>query len=68
MVTPLARPRAGLTAHFKACAEVTDLPLIIYNIPGRSVVDMSVATMKSLYEDQANIVGVKDATGDKTRP
>lgn len=60
--------QAGLTAHFKACAEAADLPLIIYNIPGRSVVDMSVATMKSLYEDHANIVGVKDATGDMTRP
>lgn len=60
--------QAGLIAHFTACAEAADLPLFIYNIPGRSVIDMSVATMKSLFDGQKNIIGVKDATGDLSRP
>ncbi len=57
----------GLFQHFKAIHDAVDLPIIIYNIPGRSVVDMSVATMARLAELR-NIVGVKDATGDPTRP
>lgn len=56
----------GLYAHFKAVHDATDLPIIIYNIPGRSVVDMSVETMAALFE-LPNIVGVKDATGDLDR-
>jgi len=57
----------GLYQHFKAVHDAADLPVIIYNIPGRSVVDMSVATMARLAK-LPNIVGVKDATGDLTRP
>jgi len=56
----------GLYAHFKAVQDV-GLPVIIYNIPGRSVVDMSIETMAELAE-LPNIVGVKDATADLTRP
>jgi len=56
----------GLFAHFKALTDGCDLPILIYNIPGRSVVDMSVATMARLA-DLPGIVGVKDATGNLAR-
>src|SRR5580692_9710138 len=56
----------GLYQHFKAINDAVGIPILIYNIPGRSVVDMSVDTMKRLYELD-NIVGVKDATGDLAR-
>lgn len=58
--------QAGLFAHYKALHEACTLPIIIYNIPGRSVVDMSVATMAELAE-LPRILGVKDATGDLAR-
>ncbi|SDK54825.1 4-hydroxy-tetrahydrodipicolinate synthase [Aliiruegeria lutimaris] len=58
--------QAGLYEHFKALHDCCDLPIIIYNIPGRSVVDMSPATMGKLAE-LPRIIGVKDATGDITR-
>ncbi len=58
--------QAGLYAHFAALAAGCDLPIVIYNIPGRSVVDMSVATMARLAE-LSGIVGVKDATGNLAR-
>ena len=57
----------GLFQHFKAVHDAADLPIIIYNIPGRSIVDMSVATMTRLSK-LPNIVGVKDATADLARP
>ena len=57
----------GLYAHFKKIADSTNLPIIIYNIPGRSVVDMSIDTMRNL-SDLKNIIGVKDATNDLFRP
>lgn len=60
--------QAGLYAHFKAIALAVDLPLIVYNIPGRSVVDLSVDTMARLAKDCPTIVGVKDATADLARP
>ena len=56
----------GLFQHFKAMHDASSLPIIIYNIPGRSVVDMSVATMARLAE-LPRIIGVKDATGDLAR-
>ena len=58
----------GLYQHYKAIAGATDIPIVIYNIPGRSVIDMSVATMARLAKDFSNIVGVKDATADLSRP
>ncbi len=57
----------GLYRHFKAVHDEGEIPIIIYNIPARSVVDMTVATMARLGE-LANVVGVKDATGDLARP
>jgi 4-hydroxy-tetrahydrodipicolinate synthase len=56
----------GMYQHFKAINDAIGIPIIIYNIPPRSVVDMSVDTMKRLYELR-NIVGVKDATGSVAR-
>ena len=56
----------GLYQHYKAINEKCGIPIIIYNIPGRSVIDMSVDTMARLFELK-NIVGVKDATGDLDR-
>jgi 4-hydroxy-tetrahydrodipicolinate synthase len=52
----------GLYQHFKAINDAIGIPIFIYNIPGRSVIDMSVETMARLYELK-NIAGVKDATG-----
>ena len=57
----------GLFYHFKKIAESTSIPIIIYNIPGRSTVDMSIETMTKL-SDIKNIIGVKDATNDLFRP
>ncbi len=54
--------QAGLIAHFTALHDAAELPIIIYNIPGRSVIDMSPATMGELAK-LPRIVGVKDATG-----
>ena len=56
----------GLYQHYKAINDKCGIPIIIYNIPGRSVIDMSVDTMARLFELK-NIVGVKDATGDLDR-
>jgi len=56
----------GLYQHFKAVHDSCDTPIIIYNIPPRSVVDMSVETMARLFE-LPRIIGVKDATGDLAR-
>ena len=56
----------GMYQHFKALNDCADIPIFIYNIPGRSVVNMHVDTMKRLFE-LPNIVGVKDATADLAR-
>jgi 4-hydroxy-tetrahydrodipicolinate synthase len=56
----------GLYAHFKAINDAIGIPIIMYNIPGRSVVDISVETMVRLYELK-NIAGVKDATASMAR-
>ncbi|MGO4914322.1 4-hydroxy-tetrahydrodipicolinate synthase [Pseudogemmobacter sp. W21_MBD1_M6] len=58
--------QAGLIAHFTAVHDCCTLPIIIYNIPGRSVVDMSPATMGELAR-LPRIIGVKDSTGDISR-
>ncbi len=58
--------QAGLIAHFKAVHDCAEIPIIIYNIPGRSVVDMSPVTMGELAK-LPRIVGVKDATADLAR-
>ena len=58
--------QGGLIAHFTAMHDAADLPIIIYNIPGRSVVDMTPATMGELAR-LPRIIGVKDATADVTR-
>jgi 4-hydroxy-tetrahydrodipicolinate synthase len=57
----------GMFLHYTAIADAVDLPIIIYNIPPRSVVDMSVETMARLAKHR-NIVGVKDATASLVRP
>ena len=57
----------GQYLHFKAANDAADIPIYIYNIPGRSIVDMSLETMARLAE-LPNIVGVKDATSDLARP
>jgi 4-hydroxy-tetrahydrodipicolinate synthase len=57
----------GLYQHFKAINDAINIPIVIYNIPGRSVVDMSVATMARCFALK-NIVGVKDATANLARP
>ena len=59
--------QTGLYEHFKIIAEKINIPIIIYNIPGRSIVDMSIETMIELSKIQ-NIIGVKDATNDLFRP
>lgn len=57
----------GLYQHYRALHDAVDLPIIIYNIPGRSVIDMNVDTMARLAE-LPRIIGVKDATADLARP
>lgn len=59
--------QAGMIAHFTAIHDAVDLPIVLYNIPGRSVVDMHDETIAELAKLR-NIVGVKDATGDLSRP
>ena len=68
LVTPYYNKptQEGLYQHYKKINDNVGIPIIIYNIPSRSVIDMSVHTMSKLYELK-NIVGVKDATGDLSR-
>lgn len=56
----------GLYQHFKAISDAVDLPVVVYNIPGRSIVDMSVETMGRVAK-LPNVIGLKDATGDVSR-
>jgi len=57
----------GMKAHFSAVAEAVKLPIFIYNIPGRSIIDMLPETMAELHKRHSNIVGVKDATANLGR-
>jgi 4-hydroxy-tetrahydrodipicolinate synthase len=57
----------GIYQHFKAIAEETNLPLILYNIPSRTGVDMLPETFARLYSDFPNVIGIKEATGNITR-
>ena len=68
LVTPYYNKptQEGLYQHYKAINDSCGIPIIIYNIPSRSVIDMSVDTMTKLFELK-NIIGVKDATGDLNR-
>ena len=59
--------QSGLYEHYKSIADNSNIPIIIYNIPGRSIVDMSIDTMIKLSK-LTNVIGVKDATNDLFRP
>ncbi|MEM7140960.1 MAG: 4-hydroxy-tetrahydrodipicolinate synthase [Actinomycetota bacterium] len=65
-VTPYYnRPsQAGISEHFRACAAATDLPVLLYDIPGRTGRKIETATMVDLFNDVDNIIGVKDAAGN----
>nr|WP_210324370.1 4-hydroxy-tetrahydrodipicolinate synthase [Aestuariivirga litoralis] len=58
----------GIYAHYAAIAKAVDIPIFVYNVPGRTVASISVETLDRLAKDFKNIVGVKDATADLTRP
>ena len=60
-------PQEGMYQHFKAIAGAVDVPVILYNIPGRCVVNMSAKTILRLANDFENIVAVKEASGDLTQ-
>jgi 4-hydroxy-tetrahydrodipicolinate synthase len=59
--------QAGLMAHYRAIDKEVDIPIFIYNIPGRSVIDMTPETMAELFATTKNIKGVKDATANMSR-
>jgi 4-hydroxy-tetrahydrodipicolinate synthase len=58
----------GIYTHYKAIADAVDIPIIVYNVPGRTVANISVETLARLSHDCKNIVGTKDASADLTRP
>ncbi|API55084.1 4-hydroxy-tetrahydrodipicolinate synthase (plasmid) [Rhizobium leguminosarum] len=58
----------GIYQHFKAIDAAATVPIIVYNIPGRSVIDIQVETLAHIFEDCPNVKGVKDATGNLLRP
>jgi 4-hydroxy-tetrahydrodipicolinate synthase len=58
----------GIYAHYKAIVEAVDIPVFVYNVPGRTVANISVETLARLSHDFKNIIGTKDASADLTRP
>jgi 4-hydroxy-tetrahydrodipicolinate synthase len=58
----------GLYAHYMAIAKAVDIPIFVYNVPGRTVSNISVETLDRLAKDCPNIIGTKDASADLTRP
>jgi 4-hydroxy-tetrahydrodipicolinate synthase len=58
----------GIYAHFKCIADAVDIPILVYNVPGRTVASISPETLARLAKDCPNIVGTKDATADLSRP
>ncbi|OOO27760.1 4-hydroxy-tetrahydrodipicolinate synthase [Agrobacterium salinitolerans] len=58
----------GIYQHFKAIDAEAEIPIIVYNIPGRSVIDIQVETLARIFSDCNNVSGVKDATGNLLRP
>src|SRR5687768_324047 len=58
----------GIYAHFKCIADAVDIPIFVYNVPGRTVASISPETLALLAKDCPNIVGTKDATADLARP
>lgn len=58
--------QAGIAAHFRALAEASDLPIVVYNVPGRTVADISVETLAEVAK-LPTVVGIKDATGNLAR-
>jgi 4-hydroxy-tetrahydrodipicolinate synthase len=58
----------GIYAHYKAIATAVDIPIFVYNVPGRTVANISVETLDRLARDCKNIIGTKDASADLTRP
>jgi 4-hydroxy-tetrahydrodipicolinate synthase len=58
----------GIYAHFSAIARAVDIPILVYNVPGRTVANISVETLARLVKDHDNIIGTKDASADLTRP
>ena len=58
----------GIYAHYSAIAKAVNIPIFVYNVPGRTVANISVETLARLADEFKNIVGVKDATADLTRP
>jgi 4-hydroxy-tetrahydrodipicolinate synthase len=58
----------GIFAHYKAIADAVDIPIFVYNVPGRTVANISVETLDRLAKACRNIVGTKDASADLTRP
>lgn len=58
----------GLYAHFKTIAKAVDIPIFVYNVPGRTVANITVETLARLAADCPNIIGTKDASADLTRP
>jgi 4-hydroxy-tetrahydrodipicolinate synthase len=58
----------GLYAHFKTIADAVDIPIFIYNVPGRTVTNITVETLARLAKDCRNIIGTKDASADLARP